>query len=1552
MANGNFDLPDDLLSSTPKGIDKEKAAMVFLDDVKDQAPSDSSIPLSPQWLYTKPNEAKPDFRAPSSISLGNSHDAVQKEGDKKDWRKVATENESARRWREEERETGVLGRRDKRKTDRRAESMSTKETVDVRNLSSSDRWNDVSNRNSSSDRRDSKWSSRWGPEEKEKEGRTEKKNDSQKEDANSDIQAPAGGNRAVERDGETRDKWRPRHRMEANTAAPTSYRAAPGFGPDKGRTEGLNTGFTVGRGRATGVPVSRLPLGCSIGPMQFDRNKDAPGKPSFSVDAFRYPRGKLLDIYRLQKLDLALQKVLDPMEQVPSLTQVEALEPLAFVIPDAEEEAILNDIWDGNACGSGVPHNILKKGRVLENPIDFFEDEVDASMLNQGQDTGGSFLNSPTDDVYNQIEEQSPEPREDLDNFLSRIPKSSEADAVNKNFKHYKDDEKWESISSDITKDSEYDNVNFDFSMKLSDESNRPHAEECQSSNSQFSWKNESYIRNDIPPEDFTLYYRDPQGEIQGPFLGVDLISWFEQGFFGTELPVRLVDAPEGTPFMELGDLMPHLKTRQGYGSGSDFSVNLDQSLPREKLGRSLPISKISDMASIHNESWGVVDFDNPSSKKHHSEMSDHSLLSIYSHAEGKIPQDSSSQDEEIVFPGHPGSGHNVMANAYRINDGDFASPAYPSRLGEAKEQHIASQNDEKLHPFGLLWSELENERPGQALSYSAPLSASMSDEFAAHIGERFASSRGVQGVSDRVDETWSNLYRNRSFSDAKLYGSNVDAQHYIHMEQDAHHQKYPEQLMSQRLDHPQQKNHMSQIPHFTDSALEQVASMNDLHQQLASQSMPDLEQLVAFQKQQQQQIELQKHLQQQQIIMQEQQSQARQLLFQQILLNNQVHEPGFAQSHVDPSGSNNVSGQDLMQHHLIREMQQRPLHPMGHADPRREQLLHGKYGQVAHQDRQTDLYDLVDNTRRDQLHPLEQEVLRQEKLRARHLALGLRQRVEMEEGRSVGGMWPVDDSEHLIQNLSGSRRAHSVSPLEVFQQLQRSSHEEHLNQFERNVQLHERLQRGLYDQSSFPFEQPLSMSSGGVGMNMDAFNAMAQAQGLRNQDSNTGIHSAGQMDAHHSHFPYTSNEYPGSHYEVMEGRWGEGDSHRSSDWMDSQIQQLHLNAAQQKREIQGKQTLEDRSSWIQPGFDEEMSKKLLMDLLHQKSNLYSTHSSDGIGKVSLGKKSSSFHIESGPADYVNKLDRDREFTVGPHTSISGEQVQVNMLGEQQINGLERTLPQRSSSARLVDKQANPLTDRTSQLMDVTSSMVGSSYTDSEYKEAELKKRSVKIKTLTRQSEAEIDKSISSSNQVGIPPLGRGEIPARSITRENSSGIADELGGFNNDKIGRSNSSAEEITNDRVPTVLTRGTDTVLLKHTPVPRALSSQEGLSELASDPVSRGSTPSIGTSDAGRDVRVGNSVNQDPHMSSSAKKDMRFRRTSSCSDADVSETSFIDMLKSNAKKPPQPEASDLGDGSLGGRSGKKKGKKGRQIDPALLGFKVSSNRIMMGEIQRVEE
>lgn len=64
------------------------------------------------------------------------------------------------------------------------------------------------------------------------------------------------------------------------------------------------------------------------------------------------------------------------------------------------------------------------------------------------------------------------------------------------------------------------------------------------------------------PLEEVSLYYQDPQGGIQGPFLGIDIISWFQEGYFGLDLPVCLTDAPEGTPYRPLGEVMPQLKQK------------------------------------------------------------------------------------------------------------------------------------------------------------------------------------------------------------------------------------------------------------------------------------------------------------------------------------------------------------------------------------------------------------------------------------------------------------------------------------------------------------------------------------------------------------------------------------------------------------------------------------------------------------------------------------------------------------------------------------------------------------------------------------------------------------------------------------------------------------------------------------------------------------------------------------------------------------------------------------------------------------------------------
>lgn len=80
-----------------------------------------------------------------------------------------------------------------------------------------------------------------------------------------------------------------------------------------------------------------------------------------------------------------------------------------------------------------------------------------------------------------------------------------------------------------------------------------------------------------VPPEEMSLFYTDPQGDVQGPFMGLDIIGWFEAGFFGLDLPVRLADGPEGTSFNSLGNVMPHLKPKARVPPGFDALKQVEE---------------------------------------------------------------------------------------------------------------------------------------------------------------------------------------------------------------------------------------------------------------------------------------------------------------------------------------------------------------------------------------------------------------------------------------------------------------------------------------------------------------------------------------------------------------------------------------------------------------------------------------------------------------------------------------------------------------------------------------------------------------------------------------------------------------------------------------------------------------------------------------------------------------------------------------------------------------------------------------------------------------
>ncbi|KAG6748876.1 hypothetical protein POTOM_048813 [Populus tomentosa] len=122
-------------------------------------------------------------------------------------------------------------------------------------------------------------------------------------------------------------------------------------------------------------------------------------------------------------------------------------------------------------------------------------------------------------------------------------------------------------------------------------------------------WEQEVQKFPQPSPENLVLYYKDPQGEIQGPFSGSDIIGWFEAGFFGIDLQVRLANASKDSPFLLLGDVMPHLgaKARPPPGfSGTKPNEFTDTSSRTNTSSFGNMHSSLNELNTIRNDSWSI----------------------------------------------------------------------------------------------------------------------------------------------------------------------------------------------------------------------------------------------------------------------------------------------------------------------------------------------------------------------------------------------------------------------------------------------------------------------------------------------------------------------------------------------------------------------------------------------------------------------------------------------------------------------------------------------------------------------------------------------------------------------------------------------------------------------------------------------------------------------------------------------------------------------------------------------------------------------------------
>ncbi|KAL5558065.1 hypothetical protein UlMin_034276 [Ulmus minor] len=584
---------------------------------KDVQGFDNPIPLSPQWLLSRPGESKSGIGAGenppiSNSSFGNRMDISKSSGNseeihdtqkKKDvFRPSLLDMETNRRdrWRDEERDTNSSIRKDRwrdgdkelgdaRRMERWTENSSARHYGEARRVPS-ERWNDSSNKDSNYEqRRESKWNTRWGPDDKETDGSREKWMDSAK-DTNMHLEkrsSHVANHGKDEREGDHYRPWRAnsslgRGRGElSHNQNQTSNKQVPAYSFNRGRGENTSHTFSLGRGKvSTGGTMSSIsshsqPLGTLS-----DKPESGHGGPHL----LRYSRIKLLDVYRVADMG-SFRKLVDAFIEVPSLTLNEPVEPLALCAPNPDEVAVLKGIEKGDIVSSGAPQ-ILKDGR---NQMDYtqsrrpkigsredlshtFEDSKDetAASSKAFREDGGSFRK------FDEIPISRESSISSIQENVSVHPSATWRTQSPRDPAHILHD--WKETPNDAKlRTSEIGwahlqkNLNNEWEGNLTNSSLTKDETKWETSEDPAIRRQLSGVLDREPevrklqqpsPEELVLCYVDPQGSIQGPFSGADIIGWFEAGFFGIDLQVRLANASHDSPFTSLGDAMPHLRAK------------------------------------------------------------------------------------------------------------------------------------------------------------------------------------------------------------------------------------------------------------------------------------------------------------------------------------------------------------------------------------------------------------------------------------------------------------------------------------------------------------------------------------------------------------------------------------------------------------------------------------------------------------------------------------------------------------------------------------------------------------------------------------------------------------------------------------------------------------------------------------------------------------------------------------------------------------------------------------------------------------------------------
>ncbi|MBA0714723.1 hypothetical protein Golax_013681, partial [Gossypium laxum] len=1544
---------------------EEKGLTGLLDDNKDQQTSESSIPLSPQWLYSKVAEAKTltvgasgDTKAPNLLPHGTPGDPNLKDSwrldssqDKKEWRRTAPDLESSRHWREEERETSLLGRRDRRKEDRRTDISSTMDVPENRTLLSSERRQDVCNRSSGHEsRRDNKWSSRWGLEDKEKDSRNEKRTDAKKEDAPSDKQALASGGRtASERENDSRDKWRPRHRLEFHAGGSSSYRSAPGFGLERGRVERSNVGFAAGRGRPNSnasLQIGRPQPASVIGALPVDKN--------MTLNAYSYPRGKLLDMYRKQRTAPNFDNLPDEMDHLSTVTQKEIVVPLAFVPPDAEEEAVLRDIWKGKTISSEVVYNSFMDAS--EGKECFSVNRKDSVEPGEKAAVNNNFEGSHAETFYVSDSQMimSKEINSSIEGGQRCMP-PSDVDVTNA----LGSDREMGGSTNYMDELKSFDNRQV-ADLKMQKDSNVKDngssmkfgvGELPEDSSSLFGFSSlqprvgcnlisvegniaAHSLESAIPPEDMSLCYLDPQGVIQGPYLGIDIISWFEQGYFGTDLPVRLANAPDGSPFQELGEVMPHL--RMNPGSASSVSAVARMRVP-DRFEGSLE-ETISSSASAPAQGSAI----------------------------GREQQQSFSPFEpfgtNFQLRGPCESGHSEHQFFEDPNIHNFAVAQADGKFNGLHLLFILLIID-SVNDACLTMCDAEivfPGRPGSAGVDPLKVSAEMQDPLrhpASHlsIANEFSKTNAPHRGDELLPEAWSDDHRRNAVFNPNIHLGTTGARPLSHGDQEHNGLDLVQHLMSQKLPNEplQEKNNLFHaLPHSTGFGVEHIQSFDLMqsknlnHQQSVHHSAPHMEHLLELQfeqqrllelqrqqhqlelqkqqqlehqrqqqleHQRQQQLELQQHqrllelqrqqqlelqqhqrqleLQRQQELrhhqfellqqlqqqhLQQQNSQSQQILLDQ-LLQHQISDPGYGQDVFDAARDIQLD-QVQLQRHLLSELQNNS-QASRHLDPSLEQIIQAKINQSAVQGQQADFLDFMSQAKYGNMLPSEHQLrLQREQFQVQQLSRALSQQLGIEEDRQLAGSLSVDEVGQFVRNPGIHPQAQSMELNgSDLHQKRLSSFEEQISNIKRNHALREQQQRGTFDPSPTAFARS-AHSAAAPGMKLDNVNSLDIAEHLYMHSNNQlGPFSSG----NHSFSQQTLGDVYASRPDLVY-HFGKNEQ-RENSWAGKQMQQLNLEADLQRRESEVVS-----STWASAGGIHEKSKKALMDLLHQKLGIQSRRSSEGDYQYSTsssrGRESfwpvSEPQASSFPFTHFSnqEVHINNSYLEGPQNSNSGALLQDHLFGVAANGGVNQVvncerLPHKPNLGSFAEDQSLLLgAEDLSSSSYADASLVSKSAVDTEVGELEGKEKKNGSKGMISRTGSVSGSEDNILEQVEMP-LDCADLQSITHIRHGSLGGNGRL--YSNG-IGLEK-SVEDRPNDRLQSRVLKGVDKVA-------QISSSHDMFSDQNAVPFVKQKSL---TSQAKRTVET----------EASGKKDASMRRTSSCNEAVVSEASFMEILKKPA-------------------------------------------------------